>query len=127
MELQRWTNPHQPQTLQIGVFLMYIRAVFVVLPGFLTTYDYWAQPIPILAAAGLVLGGLGTANNKRWGYRLAVGVTALGVYPLARWLIDVGPRAVVDFDFVLIALFPVAQLIVLLHPLSRNHQRIWFD
>lgn len=127
MELQRWTNPHQPQTLQIGVFLMYIRAVFVLLPGFLTTYSYWAQPVPVVAAVALVLGGLGIANNKRWGYRLAVVVTALGVYPLLRWLIEIGPRALVDFDFVILALFPVAQLIVLLHPLSREHQRIWFD
>ncbi len=127
MELQRWTNPHQPQTLQIGVFLMYIRAVFVLLPGFGTTYNYWAQPIPVIAAAALVLGGLGTANEKRWGYRLAVAVTAIGLYPLVRWLIDIGPEILIDFDYVVFAIFPIAQLIVLLHPMSREHQRIWFS
>lgn len=106
---------------------MYIRAAFVLIPGFATTYSYWSQPIPALAAAMLVLGGLGTANGKRWGYRLAVGVTAVGVYPLVRWLIEFGPEMLVDFEFVLFAIFPIAQLVVLLHPISREYQRIWFD
>ena len=31
MALTRWTNPSLPQTLQIGMFLLYIEAVFGVL------------------------------------------------------------------------------------------------
>ena len=126
MELHRWTNPHQPQTLQIAVFLMYIRAVFALIPGIGTTYSFWDQPVPVLAAAALVLGGLGIANSRRWGYRLAVAVTALGVYPIVRWFLELGVEVLVDFDFVVYAIFPIAQLIVLLHPMSREHQRIWF-
>lgn len=126
MELQRWTNPHQPQTLQIGVFLLYIRAVFAILPFTDTTYDYWGPLASAIAAVVMVLGGLGIANEKRWGYRLAVGISALGVLPLVLWLIEEGPGVLVDFNFVIFAIFPIAQLIVLLHPMSREHQRIWF-
>ena len=33
METRRWTNPSQPQTLQIAVFLLYIDAFFGVIYG----------------------------------------------------------------------------------------------
>jgi hypothetical protein len=33
MAMRQWTNPSQPQTLQIAVFLLYMNAVFALLFG----------------------------------------------------------------------------------------------
>ncbi|MDZ7677168.1 MAG: hypothetical protein U5K29_01295 [Acidimicrobiales bacterium] len=126
METRRWTNPHQPQTLQIAVLLLYIRAVLGLLLGGTVYQFYWGFEVNLLASIAMVAGGLGIANEKRWGYRLAVGITVLGLFPLVAWLWDFGPSILGEFRFVTIALFPIAQVVLLLHPLSRQHQRIWF-
>src|SRR5262249_48968817 len=63
----KWVNHFQPQTLVIATFLCYIDAVF----GFIF-------PITSSVLAGLLivvtlgLGGFGIANEKRWGYAVAV-------------------------------------------------------
>ena len=51
METRRWTNPTQPQTLQIAVFLLYIEAVFGVLFG-----QVFAFFIVAIAAAEAAVG-----------------------------------------------------------------------
>jgi hypothetical protein len=126
MELRRWTNPHQPQTLYLATILLYIRAVLgLVLRG--TTFAlYWNPLVNLLAAAAMVAGGLGIANEQKWGYRLAVAVTAIGLWPFVAWAVWGGPLGWQVTDYVLLALFPVAQFILLVHPMSREHQRIWF-
>ena len=107
METRRWTNPSQPQTLQIAVFLLYINAVFMVLGGAL------GAPFYLLLAAGLVVSGFGIANERRWGYIL--GLICAGALLLR-------------FTFGIIGLmFNVALLALLLHPQSRDYQRIWFS
>jgi hypothetical protein len=126
MELRRWTNPHQPQTLYLATILLYVRAVLGLLLGGTVYAIYWGPLINLLASALMVLGGLGIANERRWGYRLAVGVTALGLYPFLAWILTEGPGVMVDVNFIMLALFPVAQFILLLHPMSRDHQRVWF-
>lgn len=125
MEARRWTNPHQPQTLQIAVLLLYIRAVFGLLFGSTVFAIFFGVFVHLLAAVAMVAGGLGIANEKRWGYRLAVGVTLLGMVPITVWLLD-SPGLIGEFWFMTLALFQGAQLVLLLHPMSRQHQRIWF-
>src|SRR5207302_7360230 len=66
METRRWTNPSQPQTLQIAVFLLYINAVFALLQGALPT------PFGILLIAGGVAAGFGIATERRCGYGLGL-------------------------------------------------------
>lgn len=125
METRRWTNPHQPQTLQIAVILLYIRAALGLLLGGTTFAWYWGPGINILACIAMVVGAFGIANEKRWGYRLAVGVTLLGLLPLVAILVS-DPGVIGNVNFFLLALFPAAQAALLLHPMSRQHQRIWF-
>lgn len=120
MALTRWTNPSLPQTLQIAVFLFYMDAVFTVLFGGLNV------PILALLAAGGVAAGLGIANEKRWGYQLAVVVTSIGVALLLWAVVLSGPDLLIDIEFLFYALIPVAMFIAVVHPLSRQHQRIWF-
>jgi predicted MFS family arabinose efflux permease len=121
MQTRRWTNPSQPQTLQIAVFLFYINAVFTALFGGLLS------PIGLLIIVGLVASGFGIANDQKWGYVLGVIIAGLAVafvvvLPLAD---DLG--RIVDPAFLINALFPVALFALLLHPMSRSYQRIWFE
>lgn len=118
---QRWTNPSHPQTLQIAVFLLYASAVFSVLYGTVFT------PLGFLIAAGTVFGGLGIANDKRWGYNLALVISVLGLLPFVILAASDGVTELLD-PFVLIAMvFPVARFALLVHPMSREYQRIWFE
>jgi hypothetical protein len=107
METRRWTNPSQPQTLQIAVFLLYINAVLDILFGALFSLQ------GVLMAAGGVAAGFGIANEKRWGYALGLVVAVLRV---------------IFYGFGVINLmFEIALVALLLHPQSREYQRIWFS
>ena len=109
----------------MAVFLLYIDAFFSalsVLSGFASVYS-----IAILAAT---LGaGFGIANEKRWGYVLGVAVSALAFLPflLAVFVSSDGLGRLFDLDVLIQLLFPVAQLALLLHPMSRQYQRVWFS
>lgn len=119
----RWLNPSQPQTLQSAVMLAYLNSVFALLSvGFLGAASGLGAPIVFLAAAGQAAGGAGVANEKNWGYLLAI--ASCGVLALTR-LIVVVRRGF--FDLSLIGLmFTAALLALLLHEQSRSYQKIWF-
>jgi len=109
METRRWTNPSQPQTLQIAVFLFYINAFFGVV------YKMFLNPIGLLWVVGCVGVGFGIANERRWGYLAGIVVAAVG---LLQGFYGGG----------LIGLMiGVALIALLLHPQSRDYQRIWFS
>lgn len=124
----RWTNPSQPVTLQQGVILAYIHAVFAVIsPGI---YRVALEPLlggvaalaPLLIAIGLGAGGWGVANERKWGYKLAVTtaiVSALCTLRVAFWA---------DFHWSLLIglMFDIALVVLLVHEDSRNYSRIWF-
>ena len=123
METRRWTNPSQPQTLQIAVFLRYIDAVFGLLFGAFTS------PVGLLIVAGSAAAGFGIANERRWGYLVAVAIAVLGLLPYV-WLLFRDTGDFFDLMFSLGAInlmFAVALLALLLHPQSREYQRIWFS
>ncbi len=116
METRRFTNPSQPQTLQIAVFLLYFRAVFGILfSGF--------SPLWVVIAAGQAAGAYGIANEKRWGYTLGV---ATAFAPAALRVLFFGPGALLERDPIGL-LFEIALIALLLHPQSRDYQRIWFS
>ena len=52
-----------------------------------------------------------------------VEVTLLVVIPL----LGFGPELLFDLQFLIHIVFPVALFCALIHPESREHQRIWFD
>jgi hypothetical protein len=139
IETKRWVNPSQPQLLQIAVFLLYFRAAFMLL-GVLslnsadayiaaTIYDFVESEgllrLGLLAITGLlVIGGNGTANERKQGYVLAVVGAVLPIacrlYITFRY--DVG---FLDQD-VIGLMFDIALVALLVHPQSREYQRIWF-
>src|SRR5688572_3379733 len=75
METRRWLNQSQPQTLQIAVFLLYFRAVVMLL---FNVDDQIRLVFPldgllrVALPAALAAGGYGIANEKKWGYTLAL-------------------------------------------------------
>jgi hypothetical protein len=109
MDSRRWVNPSQPQTLQIAVFLLYFTAVFSVIFGGLSVFS-------LLVAAGSAAGGYGIANEQKWGYGLGIGMAFL---PFA-FLLMGAPLNIINL------MFDVALVALLLHPQSRDYQRIWF-
>ncbi len=109
----RWTNPSQPQTLQIAVFLLYFRAVFALF-GLGRGFGW-------LLLIGMIAGAIGVANEKRWGYIVAVAASVLPVITDIQLILD-------GFEFAFInLLFDGALVALLLHPQSREYQRIWFS
>ena len=113
----RWTNPHQPQTLQIAVFLLYFRAIIGVLVG----------TVNLLIGIGMAAGAWGIANEKKWGYALSVAVSVLAVVPFVGFALDRGLADVLVSGLAITLLFDIALIALLLHPHSREYQRIWFS
>lgn len=120
METTRWTNPSQPQTLQSSVILLYANAALSVLFGAL-------GGIGILIAAGQVAGGFGCANERKWGYQLAVTVAAIPFVFLLLFLVR-SPSDFFDdlFKIGISVAFDAVLLGLLLHRQTREYQRIWF-
>lgn len=114
----KFLNQFQPQTLVIGTMFCYIDAAFGLLFGVLTT----SAILAIVTIFGLAAGGFGIANEKKWGYFIAVGAAVLQVVGL----ITVAGSDVLQFPLILNLVFDGALVALLLHPQSRDYQRIWF-
>ncbi len=114
----RWVNPHQPQTLYMGVILSYLDAALGLL-GFGLPYLVARLIVPV----GLAAGGFGVANEKKWGYGLAVGAAILQVLTE---VVILGSSTFTDIGNLFAFVFDVALVALLLHPMSRDYQRIWF-
>ena len=111
---RRWFDSSQPQTLQGAVMLCYITAFFGVLGLLLGAY---LDLVPVL----LGVGGFGVANERRWGYVLATVLSLLNVLVGLVALFTTGASVIL-----LNLLFAVVLAALLLHPQSREYQRIWF-
>lgn len=99
----------------MGVILSYVQGVFAIL-----NYPILG-PWAFVILVGLVAGGFGIANEKKWGYFLAVGTAVLQVAVVIARGSSLGNVSV------LIELgFDVALVVLLTHPMSRSYQRIWF-
>jgi hypothetical protein len=113
----KWVNPHQPQTLYIGVILCYVNAVFGLLSLRVVTL------LGLFIVVGLGAGGFGIANEKKWGYTVAV---AAAVLQVLLYIVFVGLSGLNDFGVFVSFMFDAALVALLLHPQSRDYQRIWF-
>jgi hypothetical protein len=114
----RWFNQHLPQTLQIGILLLYINAFFM----FLGREFAWLWGL--LLIVGFVAGGFGIANEKKWGYAVGLGAAVFRVVlTLLVFSLDDIFR---DLGLLLGFMFDVALVALLAHPQSREYQKIWF-
>ncbi|MDZ7673624.1 MAG: hypothetical protein U5K30_00930 [Acidimicrobiales bacterium] len=109
METRRWINHSLPQTLGNAVLLLYISAVFDAL---------FLGPLGLLLALVKVGAGYGIANEMKLGYQVGVGVAGFVLLASLSGILPAG---------ILSLLFDIILLVLLLHPSSREHQRIWFN
>ena len=118
MASRRFLNPAQPQTLLIAVYLLYFQAAFLL---FALLVNGTFPPLFVAIVVGQFAAGYGIANEFKWGYALGIGMAVL---PFAlRFFASGNPLASADL---LNLMFEIALVALLLHPLSRDYQRIWF-
>ena len=114
MTERRWFPSHQPQTLQIAVALLYWNALLGLVFGLLSGGVGRFELVLVLVE---VFGGVGVANEKKWGYWLAVLASLIPFGLLFAGYVGGG---------LLTLLFEVALVALLLHNQSRAYYKIWF-
>ncbi|MEZ5216705.1 MAG: hypothetical protein R2715_08980 [Ilumatobacteraceae bacterium] len=137
LDTRRWFDRSQPQTLQIATFLLYFNGAFAVI-------DFLGQSGLEIGLARAVKGAVGLlvglivigahiggpflmANERKVGYYLSL-VAAFSPFAIRLWVLSGFYSAFDRFtggnliNFV----FEAALVALLLHPQSRDHQRIWF-
>jgi hypothetical protein len=117
MESRRWLNQSQPQTLVMACFLLYLNAAF----GLLAVLGGFGLPlIDLLILGGGVAAGYGVANERKWGYILALASAfAPFIVPVA---FGQNPFRVNPITLI----FEIILIVLLLHNQSREYQKIWF-
>jgi hypothetical protein len=131
MSTMRWFDRTQPQTLQVATMLLYIHVVFAFLYGTVAVFP-WGFLIAALSFAG----AFGCANERKWGYLAAIAAAASPfVFRLLFWngyiLTNSGIHKLNIIDKVtgrspINLIFEAALVALVLHPMSRSYQRIWF-
>lgn len=133
---KKWFDRMQPQTLQIATWLLYFDGFFGLVDlldgGGEMYYLRLRYPGGILIGLAIIglyaAGGLLMANDRRLGYRLSV---AAAISPFVVNFVvysDVGAslRYRLFGSGIIGFAFDVALIALLLHPQSKEHQRIWF-
>lgn len=121
MSERRWINRYQPQTLQIAVWLLYFNAVSGLIFG--SIYGSLGPLFGLAALVGSGAAAYGIANEQKWGYGLGVAVAGLEVL---LFVTVVGLSDLLRGAALIPFMFAVALVALLVHPQSREYQRIWF-
>ena len=117
MASRRFLNPAQPQTLVIAVYLLYLNSAFLLFD--LLRLGIFPR-LYVLAVIGGVIAGFGIANEQKWGYLLGI---AMAIFPFGlRFYYSGNPLS----SNLLSLMFEIALVALLLHPQSRDYQRLWF-
>ena len=143
----RWLNRSQPQTLFSAVLLCYVFAALLLLSGTRvdsqlardifegivslfasdsTADDLGDTIVPpivtVLLVGAFVAGGAGTANERRWGHWLCSAAAIYATMATLWW----GARTSFELGVILRLMFRGLLLVLLFHPMSRGHRRVWF-
>jgi hypothetical protein len=114
MDRRKWFDSSQPQTLQIAVILLYINAVFAVIYALGSQVFFLPMILEGAAAYGI-------ANERRFGYVGAIVLSGLFAFAAVALFFVYG-----GLSTLLNVVFSVALFVALVHPMSRQYQRIWF-
>jgi hypothetical protein len=129
----------QPQTMQIATWLLYLNGFFALI-GFMDKSDWIGfarvdkgaigSLIGLVVVASFIGGGYLMANDRKIGYRLAL-VAAFSPFALRIWILWSYPgfSAIdkVTGNDTIGFIFEAALCALLLHPQSREHQRLWYS
>jgi len=136
IDFKKWFDRFQPQTLQIATWLLYISGVFMLIDlGNRGSWVWFAKEkygiglfVVLVLVACHALGGLLMANDRKLGYWLAL-VAAFSPFALRIWVLRGTGASTMDRltgGSVIGFIFDVALVVLLLHPMSREHQRLWY-
>jgi hypothetical protein len=120
MERRQWINQGQPQTLVIACFLLYLNAALAVLS--LLAAGGGLNIITVAVIVVGVLAAYGIANERRWGYYLALAVAVLPFVLQAAFNSNHNPFGTNPINLI----FEVVLVALLLHTQSREYQKVWF-
>jgi hypothetical protein len=116
LQNRRWFGSGQPQTLQLAVGLLYWNALLGLIIGIVNARGFGHLALVVVIAE--VAGAFGVANERRWGYWIALVASLL---PLALAL-----AGIFNSGELLTLLFQIALVALLVHPISRHYYRIYF-
>ena len=124
--MNQWLNRSHPPMLQIAVFLCYFEAIsgLLGLLGLNTGPLANSREVFLFIALGSGLGGVGVANDKKWGYWLAL--AAASVHIVMFFVVPPGLFLFLGTSLVISFIFNAALVGLLAHPESREYQKIWF-
>jgi len=111
----KWMDKTQPQTLQGAVLFSYLSAALAVLT-FVALGAGLSLVLVLLAGAAF-----GIANDRRWAYWAAVVLACLYLVAQLVYFVTGG-----GFGGLLDLVFSGILVALLLHPQSRQYERIWF-
>ena len=78
--------------------------------------------VTVLLAGAYVAGGAGTANERRWGHWLCSAAAIYAAIATLWW----GARTSFELGVIMRLMFDALLLVLLYHPMSRSHRRVWF-
>jgi hypothetical protein len=128
INVKKWFDRMQPQTLQIATWLLYLNGFFALANfmdsqmeiGYIRMVYAFGFLYGLIVIASHALGGLLMANELKLGYYLAL---VAGFSPFVSNFIIY--RRPLGGSF-LSAAFDIALCALLLHTQSRSHQKVWF-
>lgn len=89
------------------------------------SFDNTQMLFAFLGGLGYVFAGLAIANSQKLGWKVGVAVAgiavALPVIVYVQGVFDLGGSFLIGF------IFDVALLVALVHPQSREYQKVWFE
>lgn len=140
MSKRRWYNPNVPQTLGIAQMLLYLDAFWLVLA---VLFGSQATEIgsggligSVLGLAGIaayIYGAYGIANSEKRGYQVAILASFLPLIRRVVLVVLAGASIFGNLGFIFLAgnilnvMFEYALIGLLLHPMSRNHEKAYFS
>ena len=142
LDPRRWFDRMQPQTLQIATWLLYLNGFFLLIDvvdssdylGYFRVQYGWGLPLGIAIVVLHAAGGWLMANDRKLGWKLAVAASFtpfvlrfIAYSDIERQLNgSVSLYRKLTGCNTLSAIFEVALCALLLHPHSRQHQKIWY-
>ena len=139
LDPRKWFDRMQPQTMQIATWLLYLNGFFALI-GFMDKSDWigfarvdkgaLGSLIGLVVVASFIGGGYLMANDRKIGYRLAL-IAAFSPFILRIWILWSYPGSgaidKITGNDTIGFIFEAALCALLLHPQSREHQRLWYS
>ena len=139
LDPRKWFDRMQPQTMQIATWLLYLNGFFALI-GFMDKSEWTGDAriekgalgslVGLIAVASFIGGGYLMANDRKIGYRLAL-IAAFSPFILRIWILwsypGWGAIDKITGNDTIGFIFEAALCALLLHPQSREHQRLWYS